>query len=72
MAIESARTRLVRGRGKIHLAFCRHAVNVGPWFWAEGRPDEEWIRKPWLVPCRVCLPDLAKAQDALRKVAPRG
>lgn len=64
-------TRLVRsGRGgaTIHLATCSRAKGriVAPWLWAEGRPDGEWVVKGWLHPCRSCLPDLAKRQDALR------
>jgi hypothetical protein len=64
-------TRLVRsgrGGGTIHLNGCPRAkgrVVVG-WEWAEGRSDDEWLRKAWLRPCRVCLPEQAALQDTLR------
>ena len=61
-------TRLVRGRssGAVHLATCRYAVNMTPWEWAEGRPDEQWLVKGWLRPCRTCLPEQAALQKRLK------
>jgi len=57
--------RYVRNSSRIHLPTCRHAVNCVPWLWPEGRSDNVWLSKKWLIPCRLCLPELAAKQDAL-------
>lgn len=73
MAPDAVTTRLVRsGRGAatIHLAGCSWiGQKAWSWNWAEGRPDEEWVRLAWLHPCRMCLPELARLQDRLRAAA---
>lgn len=70
-------TRLVRGGrngASVHLSGCRYAARgrFVPWVWAEGLDDDDWLRKGWFKPCKVCLPDQAKRLAEARRAASTG